>query len=160
MEEGGRTPRVQDILLLAALVISSVGLAGCVDSEQTARLAASAADCTDASGAQNRPGQFQYGGAASCKSGTETFDWENPSPYAEIQYGSGLVAGEISIRILDAQDREVYSGSVAAGGEAEGRQERSEFGVPTAQPVAGTWTIELTFENVTGTLGLQVTSAR
>lgn len=146
-----------ELVLAVVLVAASAGLAGCASSQQAAQLAASSSGCMDASGAQNRAGQFQYGGAVACKTGTETFDWENPSPYAEIQYGSGITQGEISIEIQDAAGRPVYQGSATAGG--EGSQATSAMGVPS-QPASGTWTIWLRFDNVTGSLGIQVHATR
>lgn len=150
MEEGDRGRST--VLVSALLIVSAMGLAGCVDSQTVAEAAAEAADCQDASGVQNDPGRFEYGGAVSCKTGTESFNWENPSPYADVQFGSGVAAGELSIEITDAADRTVYQNSAAAGG--EGRQERTEMGVPSGP--WGSWTIEITFENVTGALGVQV----
>lgn len=142
-------------LAAVLLVLASMGLAGCTNSQQVAQIAANQAGCMDASGVDNSPGSFDYGGAVSCKTGTETFDWENPAMQAQVQYGSGIAQGEIVVTVADAADRVVYEGERSSGG--QGGQEDSERGVP-ANPVSGTWTIELEFRNVTGTLGLEITS--
>lgn len=145
-------------LLSAALVlVAATGLSGCVGTEQGARIAASATGCSDTSGVQNREGHFQYGGVVSCKTGEGSHDWENPSVSARVQYGSTIAEGEIEITIRDAADRVVYQGTASPG--TEGRQESSDLGIPGGTP-AGTWTIELRFENVTGTLGLQIFAER
>lgn len=137
------------------LVLASMGLAGCTSSQQVAQIAANEAGCADASGVDNNPGSFNYGGATSCKTGTETFAWENPAPRAQIQHGSAIQQGEIEVTLTDGADRTVYQGTSGPG--AEGRQENSEWGVP-ANPASGSWTVELEFRNVTGTLGLEITS--
>lgn len=155
MEQGGGTPRAIP-LIIGIVLLAGPALAGCITPEQAATLAENAVGCTEARGAQNDPGRFQYGGAVTCKTGTESYDWANPSPVAYVQWGSGIAKGELEIRILDGIGREVYTGS-NDGTSASGQQEQTDYGFPGADP-AGSWTIELTFRNVTGSLGLQVFS--
>lgn len=153
-------------LVLATVLVASAALAGCTGAgpgggTQVAQAAADRAGCTDASGAQSEPGSFQYGGAVSCKTETETFDWQNPSPRAQIQYGSTLTEGRLSIEVQDAAGRTVYEGTATSNDtDVEGRQEPTDPGVPADPAGALPWTVELTFENVTGTLGIQVTATQ
>lgn len=158
MEDGGdRCPRF-GLLAAVLLVLASAGLAGCAESgQQAAQAAAQVAGCQDHSGAQNEAGYFQYGGAVACKDGTETFDWTNRQPQADVQFGSGVIEGELTIEIRDAMDRTVFQETVS--GDSEGKQTTTDSGFPSA-PILGDWTIEITFDNVTGSLGVQVFSSQ
>lgn len=130
-------------------------LAGCAETAQdAARAAIDAAGCADMSAAQSESSVFQYGGAASCKTAKETHAWANPGPYAMVQWGGAVVEGSIDVRILDAAGREVHAFTLTAAS-AEGEQTRTQAGFPSAPGVA-TWTVELAFQDFTGTMGLQV----
>lgn len=142
--------------LLGLLVVPLV-FAGCITPEQMMGAAIDAAGCLDVSAAQSRSAQFQYGGAVACKTADETHSWENPAPYASVQWGGTVLEGELTVRILDAADREVDSFTLGPETAASAAQGRSEPGFPS-YPTAP-WTVELTFTNFTGTMGLQVFAA-
>lgn len=143
------------------LTVASAGLAGCIGADQVATSAANASNAfagqecpSDTSGVQNEAGSFSYGGVVACKSGTETYDWENTASQARVQFGSNIAEGTIEITLTDAADRTVYEGTAEPGN--QGRQSTSDTGLPSSP--AGSWTVELKFKNVTGNLGLEITS--
>lgn len=146
--------------LLVVLAAAAL-LAGCVAPQQAIRAGLGLADgelvCADLSAATSRSGQFQYGGAVSCKTAEESHDFTNPSPYAQVQWGGTVVEGNLTVRILDAAGREVYQTTLGPSMGAEAAQGATEIGVPSHP--GGRWSIELTFEGFTGTMGLQVQSS-
>jgi hypothetical protein len=141
--------------LTLALVVASAGLVGCVGAEQAAPAAAEAAECSDASGASSQPGSFSYGGAVSCKTDEESHSWDNQASQAQVKHGSSITQGEIHVTVEDAANRTVYEATVDE--EGQGRQTTTDRGLPSASGV-GEWTVALEFRNVTGTLGLELTS--
>lgn len=137
------------------LVLLTLPLTGCVTSEQLAGVSVDGA-CFDASAADNQPGEFQYAGLVACKTTTERHDWTNPSFAAQVEWAGGVETGSLTVRVLDALDREVDSFTVS-GRSAEAARHRTEPGFPSA-PGMGDWTIELTFEGFTGAMGLELDS--
>ena len=144
--------------VLALALVAPMAFAGCAElAQQAADAAVDAAGCVDASGAQATDTGFQYGGAVSCKTASESYDWSNPSPYADVQWGGSVVSGSIGVRVLDSAGREVYTYDIDAAS-AEGAQARSAPGFPSVPGVVA-WTIELEFRDFTGAMGLQLFAA-
>lgn len=142
-----------------ALMAVTAALAGCADAARTmAEAAVDAAGCIDVSAIQNTGGSFQYAGAVACKTASETFEWTNPSPAANIQWGGAVAGGTLAVSLRDALDREVAAFTLGGDAGAGGVQARSDFGFPTAPPFLGAWTIDLRYEAFAGTMGLQLTS--
>lgn len=140
---------------LLTATVAALAFAGCAGFEEAASAAIDAAGCADFSAAQATTDVFQYSGAAACKSGTESYEWPNPSPVANLQWGGAAATGSIEVRILDAAGREVGHFGID-GTTAESWEGRTDFGMPAPVSPPMTWTIEITFDEFTGTMGLQV----
>ncbi len=140
---------------LVVLVVGSVALSGCIseDSKDLIKKLANTIECSDATGVDNQAGSFEYGGAASCKTETERYDWQNPAPRAAVEWGGAVALGYLNVTIYDGLDRVVHEFSLDGSG-ASGASGNTELGVPGA--VGWSWSIELEFANFTGTMGLSV----
>lgn len=144
--------------ILVVALVAPMAFAGCAEmAEQAAGAAIDAAGCVDASAAQATDSGFQYGGAVACKTAQESYDWANPSPFADVQWGGTVASGSVGVRVLDSAGREVYAYDIDAAS-AEGAQARTAPGFPGFPGVAA-WTIELEFREFTGAMGLQLFSA-
>lgn len=110
---------------------------------------------SDATGVDNTMGAFSYGGAVSCKTETESYDWANPMPRAAVSWGGAVAKGKVTVAVMDSLDRKVYGFTVDGTG-AEGANGSTEIGLPG--PMIETWSVEVVFENFTGTVGLDLAS--
>lgn len=108
--------------------------------------------CTGANlGVSNNPGSFSLGGQTSGTSDTKSYDWQNPSTRAEIQFGGQAASGSFKVTIKDATGREVHSITFSSAN--EGYSQRTDSGTP------GTWKIVIDFRDFTGNVGLNINAA-
>lgn len=113
--------------------------------------------CADFSGVDKQTGRFAYGGAVSCKTGTEAHDWANPSTKASVDWGGAASFGSMELRVLDGLGREVYAERFDAKS-AQGSRGDTSWGAPTVPPLSAPWRVEVDFQNFTGAMGLELRS--
>jgi hypothetical protein len=77
-------------------------------------------------------------------SGTATYSWQNTGIAANINQATTVTSGAVTLVILDANGTQVYSRSLSENGT-----------FVTADGVAGTWTIRLTYTNATTTVNFR-----
>lgn len=142
---------------LVVLLVVAVALAGCVGEEarQLVQRMNESFECADATGVDNQLGGFSYAGAATCKSAMERYDWENPGPRASVDWGGAVESGYLNVTIYDSLDRVVHAFSLDGTG-ASGASGTTDLGAPG--PAMWTWTIEVEFDEFTGSMGLHVRS--
>lgn len=143
------------VAIVVVMIAGSLALSGCIgeESKDLIKRLADTIECSDATGVDNQPGSFAYGGAASCKTATERFDWENPAPRAGVDWGGAVASGHLNVTIYDSLDRVVHEFSLDGSG-GSGASGDTDWGVPG--PMEWTWTIEVEFADFTGTMGLSV----
>lgn len=144
-------------LVLMALA-AAVPLAGCASPDEVEAAAALALGlaCGDASVAADQGDTFSYGGAVGCKTANETYTWENAALRGHVAWAGAASEGSLDGRVLDAAGREVYAFHIDAV-ETKGVDGPTAYGVP-ANPASGPWTIELSFERFSGSMGLAIRS--
>lgn len=106
----------------------------------------------------NQTDQFAYGGSFAGKSGSTSFDWEMSGTIAAINWGTANVeSGAVRVTVKDDAGKTVYDGKLAKGGvtatvaegvEGSGASKYSKPGT------AGTWTVQLSFTDFTGLMGV------
>ncbi|MEK6985931.1 MAG: hypothetical protein AABX89_06085 [Candidatus Thermoplasmatota archaeon] len=106
----------------------------------------------------NQADQFAYGGSFSDKSGSKTFDWAMSGTIAAVNWGTANVeSGSVRVTVKDDAGKTVYDGKLAKGGVtaavADGVEGSgaSKYSKPGA---AGTWTVEVSFTDFTGLMGV------
>lgn len=104
----------------------------------------------DVTGVNNQKGSFQFGGNIADKEGSQTFSWVNTHSCAVVQWGGRIMAGRITVQVLDADGAEVYHGNLSGGDRATLRR--------TADGAPGTWVVNVTFERTTALMGLNLFS--
>lgn len=139
---------------MVAVLLLTVAFSGCIGSNGELQRLAEAVECMDASGVDNQVASFAYGGAVACKDEVETYGWENPGPRASVEWGGAVGNGTLDVTIMDGLDRVVYEATIDGG--AGGQSGTTDMGVPGP---SGQWTVELTFSNFTGTMGLSIETA-
>lgn len=87
---------------------------------------------------------FQAAGLRNVTQTTE-YVWRNTGTVANVTQNSSITSGTAILRIRDNSGAQVYSNSLAATGT-----------VATSAGVAGNWTIEVAFTNVTGTVSFTI----
>jgi hypothetical protein len=125
--------RLAPIVVLA----SFLALAGCSDDPPTAPgIQPQIANLTD---------DFSYQVSNVVNfSGTATYSWQNTGIAANINQATTVSSGAVTLVILDANGTQVYSRSLSDNGT-----------FVTADGVAGTWTIRLTYNNATTTVNFR-----
>jgi hypothetical protein len=147
------------VVLLAVVSLLSVALAGCMgESGFSFQIDPERIRCTDTSAVDNQPGSFQYGGAASCKTKQETYQWSNTMPRAQISWVGTATKGSVSVEVFDGLDNLVHSFEVDAMG-AQGASGQTDYGFPGPGPAPFMWRIEVEFHDFTGTMGLELSSS-
>lgn len=76
---------------------------------------------------------------------TLSYSWQNSATTANVDQSGSITAGTATLRIRDAAGTTVYTGNLASTGS-----------VSTSAGTAGTWTIQLVLQDMTGTLNFRV----
>ena len=119
---------------VAAIAIAFM-LSGCAGAEQFS--------------VSNQPNNFNLGGQAAGKDGTESWTWTNNFGSAQISWGGQVGDGKMMLTIEDATGQQVFTRSLS-GQTQEGFDGSSQSGA------AGDWTITVSFEDFTGQMGLSI----
>jgi hypothetical protein len=137
------------------MLVLAVGLAGCTSYDGAGAYGGYGGPGGAYGGAaggqsvSNQPGAFTYS-AGGTPSGTQSFDWQNPSPRAHVSF-SGGGAGSASVHIKDAAGNTVFKQTFSGAGGASDS-------VLTAPGIPGEWTIRVSLAGAGG-FTLSVTSA-
>lgn len=94
----------------------------------------------------NNPDNFQF--QASTLSGTTqtlSYSWTNTGSVADVNQSGHIERGDAVLVLRDASGAQVYSGDLKNTGT-----------FPSSAGTAGTWRIEVRFNNVTGTVNFRV----
>ena len=75
---------------------------------------------------------------------TVEYSWENTAIAASVDQSCAITQGSAIITIFDADNTEVYTRDLSDGGS-----------YPSQEGTAGTWTISVVFENVSGTVNFR-----
>src|SRR5512134_635312 len=93
----------------------------------------------------NLPDDFSYQVSSVANfSGTAPYTWQNTGISANINQSTTVTAGSMTLVITDAVGTQVYSRSLADNGT-----------FVTADGVAGTWTIRVTYASASGTVNFR-----
>ena len=122
------------------------------------------AGCVEGLGAvekiRNNVDQFEYGGNFYGKDGTKTFAWETTGTVAAVNWGTANAeSGSVKVTVKDAAGTTVYTGTLKAGAKAV-QVADGVTGTGTSQysktGTAGDWTVEVTFTDYTGLMGVSL----
>ncbi len=130
---------VRAVVLMFALT----ALAGCANIGDEGVLS------SDNKSVGNVKDSFGYSLSAANKTKNETYRWENGAMQAIVSYSGAVQEGTVTLTIQDAIGRVVYSGHYSGN---------DSHAIDTETGVAGTWTIEMAFEEYYGALSLGITA--
>lgn len=108
------------------------------------------AGCSGQAGISNVTDAFSYGGQVAGMDGSHPYSWQNTQGKAMVSWGGQVASGSFTLTIRDADGKQVYSGSMGSG--------QGGMSGTTAAGRAGSWTIVLDFQGLTGQMGLSVTA--
>lgn len=94
----------------------------------------------------NIAGSFQFQATGiKALTATKAYSWQNTGTTANVNQSCVFSAGSGTLKVMDAQGATVYSRSLADNGT-----------YATSAGAAGTWTIEVSLSNMSGTLNFRL----
>jgi hypothetical protein len=97
----------------------------------------------------NNPDNFEYQVTdISNYSATTSYTWQNTGPAATVDHSTTVTGGTATLVILDANETQVYSRSLAQSGS-----------YPTVTGVAGDWTVRIVYDGASATVNFRVQKA-
>lgn len=134
-------------ITIAALLLATGFLAGCVDSGcgfNQGQMGSSSGQ----EGVCNETDSFAYGTQGQAMSDTKTWAWENTQGSADATWGF-QGTGDVTLTIKDADGKTVLQRSIGSMGQG-GSSTTTDSGT------VGEWTIQLRFSNFQGQMGVGV----
>lgn len=136
----------------AGLIVALFLMAGCISYDASSGSTWSdhgGSDTYDHKSVGNTPDSFGYSMSAGNKTKQESYDWSNGASRAVIGISGSVQEGSLRITLSDSAGLVVYDHTFT-GTDSQGIY--SQRGVP------GSWTIDLEFEDYTGSLSLGISA--
>jgi hypothetical protein len=131
--------KINFFIILVAVSIA-IAISGCSDKKTTNPLGNFSPEII------NNPDAFEFQiSDAENVTTVVTYSWENSGTTASIDQSCAITAGTAVITVFDADSVQVYTSDLSVGGS-----------YPTDAGNAGTWTITVGFQAVSGTVNFRV----